>query len=118
MSVLNVFGRLLSSVCKSLSLLLQRPTKLATQKAMRLANSGQNEVVLIWEVLEGPFSREDFDEYELLSEGLPNHLNFMLVVLIEDSGVVDKADFWYETEEEALEVVKYFKSKIEPLEVT
>lgn len=113
MSVLNVFGRLLSSVGKSLSLLLKSPTKLVTP-----LEQAEGISTLIWEVLEGPFSREDFDEYELLSEGLPNHLNFMLVVLIEDFGVVDKADFWYETEEDALEVVKYFKVNIGPLEVT
>ena len=53
----------------------------------------------------------------MLNEGLPDHLNFMLVVLIEDEGELEKVDFWYETEEEALEVVKYFKEKIEPLGV-
>lgn len=74
--------------------------------------------VLIWDVIEGPFSREDFDEDELFNEGIPDHLNFMLVARIEDDGVIDTVNFWYDTEDEVYEVVKHFKSKIEPLEVT
>lgn len=74
--------------------------------------------LLIWGVIEGPFNREDFDEDELFNEGVPDHLNSMLVVRIEDDGVIYLADFWYETEDEALEVVKYFKANLEPLEVT
>lgn len=115
MSVQNVFGLLLLFVSKRLKRLSERlgtmdtgqvPTRLTTNK------------VLIWDVIEGPFRREDFDEDELFNEGIPDHLNFMLFVRIEDEGVIDTVNFWYDTEEEVYEVVKHFKSKIEPLEVT
>ncbi len=42
----------------------------------------------------------------------------MLVVQIEEKGELGMANFWYETEEEAMAVKKYFDVNIEPLEVT
>ena len=86
--------------------------------AAPLESSTSKSRVLIWEVLEGPYLRDEFDEDDLHLEGIPTGLGAMLVVMVEEHGVIDTVNFWYETEEEALEVVKYFKSKIEPLEVT
>ena len=74
--------------------------------------------VLIWEVLEGPYLRDEFDEDDLHLQGIPIGLGAMLVVMVEEHGGMDTVNFWYDTEEDALEVVKYFKVNIGPLEVT
>ena len=73
--------------------------------------------VLVWEVLEGPYLRDEFDEDDLHEGGIPIGLDAMLVVMVEEDGVIDTVNFWYDTEEDALEVVKYFKVNIGPLEV-
>lgn len=83
-----------------------------------LESSMRKSKVLVWEVLEGPYLREDFDEDDLHLQGIPIGLDAMLVVMVEEHGVMDTVNFWYETEEDALEVVKYFKVFIGPLEVT
>jgi hypothetical protein len=76
-----------------------------------------NKKVLVWEVLEGPYLRDEFDEDDLHEGGIPIGLDAMLVVMVEEDGVIDTVNFWYDTEEDALEVVKYFKVNIGPLEV-
>ena len=76
-----------------------------------------NNKVLVWEVLEGPYLRDEFDEDDLHEGGIPIGLDAMLVVMVEEDGVIDTVNFWYDTEEDALEVVKYFKVNIGPLEV-
>jgi len=113
MSVQNVFGLLLLNVGKKLLMLSERLGKKATGTDRIRATSQ----TFIWDVIDGPFSRDDFDEYDLLAEGIPPNLNSMLVVRIEEDGVMDTVNFWYDTEEDALEVVKYFKWHMEPLEI-
>jgi hypothetical protein len=76
-----------------------------------------NKKVLVWEVLEGPYLRDEFDEDDLHEGGIPIGLDAMLVVMVEEDGVIDTVNFWYDTEEDALEVVKFFKANIGPLEV-
>lgn len=110
-----VFGQLLLGVSKRLKSLSER---LGTTDIGQVHTRLTTNRVLIWDVIGGPFNREDFDGDELFNEGIPDHLNFMLVVRIEDDGVIDTVNFWYDTEDEVYEVVKHFKSKIEPLEVT
>jgi hypothetical protein len=58
--------------------------------------------VLIWDVIDGPYSREEFDEDILYEDGIPEDLNAMLVVKLEEDGKVGTVNFWYETEEEAM----------------
>ncbi len=84
---------------------------------MPLENSVSKSKVLVWEVLEGPYLRDEFDEDDLHEGGIPIGLDAMLVVMVEEGGVIDTVNFWYDTEEDALEVVKYFKVNIGPLEV-
>lgn len=84
---------------------------------MPLENSVSKSKVLVWEVLEGPYLRDEFDEDDLHEGGIPIGLDAMLVVMVEEDGVIDTVNFWYDTEEDALEVVKYFKVNIGPLEV-
>ena len=84
---------------------------------MPLENSVSKSKILVWEVLEGPYLRDEFDEDDLHEGGIPIGLDAMLVVMVEEGGVIDTVNFWYDTEEDALEVVKYFKVNIGPLEV-
>lgn len=69
-------------------------------------------------MVDGPYLREEFNEDILYEEGIPEDLNAMLVVKLEEGGKVGTVNFWYETEEEAMMVKQYFKDNIEPLEVT
>lgn len=85
--------------------------------AAPLESSMSKSKVLVWEVLEGPYLRDEFDEDDLHAGGIPIGLDAMLVVMVEEDGVIDTVNFWYDTEEDALEVVKYFKVNIGPLEV-
>lgn len=84
---------------------------------MPLENSVSKSKVLVWEVLEGPYLRDEFDEDDLHADGIPIGLDAMLVVLVQEGDEMDTVDFWYDTEEDALEVIKFFKAKIGPLEL-
>lgn len=116
MSIQSVFGQLLLSVSERLRNLAARlGTKVTGQgSTIGALSSG----VLIWDVIDGPYLREEFDEDVLYEDGIPEDLNAMLVVKLEEDGKVGTVNFWYETEEEAMMVKQYFKSNIEPLEVT
>ncbi len=72
----------------------------------------------VWRVLEGPIYRHEFDDDFLIEAGVDDGYACMLVVQIEEKGELGMANFWYETEEEAMAVKKYFDVNIEPLEVT
>jgi hypothetical protein len=116
MSIQSVFGQLLLSVSERLRNLAARlGTKVTGQG---YTTGGISSRVLIWDVIDGPYSREEFDEDVLYEDGIPEDLNAMLVVKLEEDGKVGTVNFWYETEEEAMMVKQYFKSNIEPLEVT
>ena len=67
--------------------------------------------------MDGPYAREDFPEDEFEEYDIEENFNFMLVVKIEKDGKVGKGNFWYETLDEALAVIKYFEQNIKPLEV-
>jgi hypothetical protein len=116
MSIQSVFGQLLLSVSERLRNLAARlGTKVTGQG---YTTGGISSRVLIWDVIDGPYLREEFDEDILYEDGIPEDLNAMLVVKLEEDGKVGTVNFWYETEEEAMMVKQYFKSNIEPLEVT
>lgn len=116
MSIQSVFGQLLLSVSERLRNLAARLGTKVTGQGYTTGSIGSR--VLIWDVIDGPYSREEFDEDILYEEGIPEDLNAMLVVKLEEGGKVGTVNFWYETEEEAMMVKQYFKSNIEPLEVT
>jgi len=115
MSIQSVFGQLLLSASEKLRNLAERlGTKVTGQgSTIGALSSG----VLIWDVIDGPYLREEFDEDILYEDGIPEYLNAMLVVKIEEDGKVGNVNFWYETEEEAMEIKQYFNSNIKPLEV-
>ena len=72
---------------------------------------------LIWGVVDGPYSVEDFPEEELSYMGIEDGYEWMLVCKIEEGGKVGLANFWYPTLDEANAIKWYFESNIEPLEV-
>ena len=116
MSIQSVFGQLLLSVSERLRNLAARLGTKVTGQGYTTGGIGNR--VFIWDVIDGPYLREEFDEDILYEDGIPEDLNAMLVVKLEEDGKVGTVNFWYETEEEAMQVKQYFKSNIEPLEVT
>jgi hypothetical protein len=72
----------------------------------------------VWRVVEGPIYRYEFDDDFLIEAGIDEDYSCVLVVQIEEKGELGMANFWYETEEEALAIKSYFEVNIEPLEVT
>jgi hypothetical protein len=111
-----IFGLLLLKTGIKVSQLAERILLSAGMRKLE-PDEKQQSYTLIWDVVEGPYPREDFDEEDLFKEGVPIGLDYMVVARIEEDGEVSLVNFWYETEEEALQVVHHFKSNIEPLEV-
>ena len=114
MKMQNAFGLLLLRLSEKLKMLA---------KSLGTMDTGLEDTVptksktLIWCVMDGPYAREDFPEDEFEQYDIEENFNFMLVVKIEEDGKVGTANFWYETLDEALAVIKYFEQNIEPLEV-
>jgi len=115
MSIQSVFGQLLLSASEKLRNLAERLGTRVTGQGSTIGALSSG--VLIWDVIDGPYLREEFDEDILYEDGIPEYLNAMLVVKIEEDGKVGNVNFWYETEEEAMEIKQYFNSNIKPLEV-
>jgi hypothetical protein len=115
MSIQSVFGQLLLSASEKLRNLAERLGTRVTGQGSTIGALSSG--VLIWDVIDGPYLREEFDEDVLYEDGIPEYLNAMLVVKIEEDGKVGNVNFWYETEEEAMEIKQYFNSNIKPLEV-
>lgn len=59
--------------------------------------------LLIWNVVDGPYEDEDGDIFNLC--------------LVEVEGKVEKMEVYFENMKEAMIMVDYFKTKIEPLEL-
>lgn len=74
--------------------------------------------VLIWGVMDGPYSLDDFLEEDLDYMDIEDGYEWMLVCKIEEGGKVGLANFWYPSLDEALSVKYYFDTNIEPLEVS
>ena len=72
--------------------------------------------ILIWDVVEGPFNREDFPAEEI-DDKIPEDMQAMIVVKISQDDKVGIINLWQPTFNDAYEIQKYFKSNIEPLEL-
>jgi hypothetical protein len=137
MKIVSVFGRLLLSVSERLRRLASRlgvtdtgrdSTLIGTtrgkdpvligKRTFSLVTGVYKDPVLIWDVLEGPYHRDEFDDDELLSVGIDDNLEYFLVVKLQEDGAVGIVNFWVETAEEAYDIVEHFKTNIEPLEIT
>lgn len=106
------FGLLLLFVARKLTKLSLRLLKLDAQLETK-----NDPKTLIWDVIDGPFHISEFDQQWLDEAGIEDDFEFMMVVRMEEDGVVGPVNFWYKTEEEAIAVKNYFKRNIEPLEV-
>lgn len=71
----------------------------------------------LWRVVDGPIFRHQLEDEFLVASGIGEDYSCMLLVQIEVDGELGFANFWYETEEEAMAIKQYFASNIEPLEV-
>ena len=114
MSIRNAFGRLLLSVSGKLKRLAE------TLGVMDTGLEDTTEItsrVLIWDVLDGPFLRDDFDEDFLFEEGIEEDREFMIVVKMEEDGKIGRVNLWLKTEEEADSIMQHFKNSITPLEL-
>jgi hypothetical protein len=118
MKIASVFGRLLLSVSERLKRLASRLGVTDTGRDSTLTDTTRDNLVLIWDVVDGPYHREEFDDDELLSIGIDDNLEYFLVVKLQEDGAVGIVNFWVETAEEAYDIVEHFKTNIEPLEIT
>jgi len=106
------FGLLLLLVARKLTKLSLWLLKWEAQPETK-----NNTKTLIWDVIDGPFHISEFDQQWLDESGIEDDFEFMMVVRMEEDGIVGPVNFWYKTEEEAIAVKNYFKQNIEPLEV-
>lgn len=108
----TAFGQLLLNVSEKLRTLSEKfgtgVTGLVSTKKSR---------VLIWDIIDGPYHRSEFQQSFLDENGIDEDSQYMLVVKLEEDGKIGQVNFWYETEEEVLAVKEYFLYNIEPLEV-
>ena len=105
------FGRLLLRVSEKLKRWSETLTKEVSGR------DGTKGSILVWGVVDGPFSRDDFPEEDLYEMDIPDDWNYMLVVQVSEDGKVGSMNMWYDTLDEAYEVCKYFRNNIEPLEI-
>ena len=109
MQMLKGFGQLLLSVKNSVINKLTWKRKGSTSKSPTF---------LIWDVVDGPFHFDELEKAEAdLDDDISEGYNYMVVLKIEEGGVVKQINSWYQTEEEVMYLVNYFKSNIQPLEV-
>jgi len=114
MKVLNVFGQLLRSVVGKLKKLDKSSGTTGTGQEFTTETQSKT---LIWGVIDGPYSVEDFPSDELEYMGIEDGYEWMMVCKIEEEGEIGLANFWYATLDEALQVKYYFDTNIEPLEI-
>lgn len=72
---------------------------------------------LIWDVVDGPFTREEFNEDDLREFGIDEDDNYCLVVKMEEDGKLGLVNLWYQDIEDANKLKDHFKYHIEPLEL-
>lgn len=114
MKVLNVFGQLLQSVVGKLK---KQDESSGTTDTGQESTTDTQSKTLIWGVIDGPYSVEDFPQDELEYMGIEDGYEWMMVCKIEEDGEIGLANFWYATLDEALQVKYYFDTNIEPLEI-
>lgn len=77
-------------------------------------DGGSPDSVTIHRVIEGPFTQDDLqDEWTG-----PEDADCYLVVLLEVDGATEEVEWYFFTMDEAYEMVKHFKSSIEPIVIT
>ena len=115
--IVDAFGRLLQLVNLKPKSNADQSGKMPTGKESLTGVSTEKSRTLIWGVVDGPYSIDDFPEEELYDMGIEDGYEWMLVCKIEEDGEIGLANFWYPTLDEANAVKWYFDSNIEPLEI-
>jgi hypothetical protein len=115
--IVSAFGRLLRSVSSKPKSNADQSGKMPTGKEKLTGVSTEETKTLIWGVVEGPISIDEFPEEELEHMDIDEGYEWMLVCKIEEDGKIGLANFWYPTLDEANAVKWYFDSNIEPLEI-
>lgn len=119
MSIRSVFGRLLLSVSEKLK---------KSAKSLGITDTGQGSTTesvkskrLIWDVIDGPFHRDDFDqdilEDILAQEDIDESYEYMVVIKMQEGDTLSQINFWLQSEEEVQDLIDHFKYNIEPLEL-
>lgn len=85
-----------------------KPNKVITETATK---------TLIWDVVDGPFTREEFNEADLREFGIDEDDNYCLVVKMEEDGKLGLVNLWFPEIEDANKLKDHFKYHIEPLEL-
>lgn len=116
MKIANAFGQLLLSVSESLKNFANRLGVTVTGQEDTIGTT--HSPTLIWDVIDGPYSRDEFDEEELEALGIDDNLNYFLVVKLQENGAVGTVNFWVQDAEDAYDIIEHFSSSIEPLELS
>jgi hypothetical protein len=121
MRMLAVFGQLLQNVGEKLKRQADASgTKVTgpvpTTETTEITTSEPSKI-LIWGIVDGPYSIDDFPEEELEYLDIEEGYEWMLVCKIEEDGAIGLANFWYPSLDDALQVKYYFDNNIEPLEL-
>lgn len=113
MMMLAGFGRLLLSVKKK----LMRPVNNLGRMDTGWDNTNKPKT-LLWDVVDGPFHRQEFSEEDLQNVDIDDDDLCCLIVKVEEDNKVGLINLWFKSEDEAIKIVDYFKHNIEPLEFT
>jgi len=115
MSIRSVFGRLLLSASEKLK---------KSAKSLGITDTGQGSTTenaksktLIWDVIDGPFHRDDFDQDILAEEDIDERYEYMVVIKMQEGDTLSQINFWLQSEEEVQDLIDHFKYNIEPLEL-
>jgi len=81
---------------------------------MIIGNDFGGKNVKVWDVIEGPYSVKDV--VPDAPSDLPEDLHFNLCK-VEKDGEIEDIELFFDDFNSAYEMVKYFKSNIEPLEI-
>ena len=73
--------------------------------------------IKVWGILEGPVSLDEDDEDIDALLNAPDGMGWYMVCKTEIDGMIQPANFWFETMDDAYEWQKYFARSIEPLMV-
>lgn len=114
MKMLQGFGLLLNSVGKRLVYLAEMLGMGASKQVSLSKTTGKT---LIWDVVDGPFTREEFNEEALKEFGIDEDDNYCLVVKMEEGGKLGLVNLWFPEIEDANKLKDHFKYHIEPLEL-
>ena len=94
--------------------ILKKLSSLFRKKPQEIPEANFSETQ-VWDIVDGPYAREDFPQEELYDEGIEEDDNWMLVAKVVENGKVGLVNLWFTDLEEARQMKDYFYSNISPL---